>query len=936
MLSNALGLGKEQSPFPWQESFIGVLLGDNRDRLTLDVPTGLGKTSVMAAWLVALAEGADLPRRLVYIVDRRAVVDQATREAVRLRRWVEQNSSVKKSLGLGADVELPISTLRGQFADNREWLRDPAAPAIVVGTVDMIGSRLLFEGYGVSRKMRPYHAGFLGSDTLFVLDEAHLVPPFEELLKSVVGDNESLKGVNVKAPKVIPRTMLLSLSATGRTDSGDVIRIGEKDFEHPEAGKRLTAKKRLSFVVELEESKPIHERLADEAWAISDQGDKPVRVIVFSNSRDVAQKAKDALFKLAKTAGREDVPTELFVGARRVRERQQVESWLETHGFLAGNESSSETAAFVFATSAGEVGVDMDADHMVGDLVAFERMIQRFGRVNRRGEGDAKIKVLLEREEPTKEEQKSLAKALAKSSRERNRGEHDVVRQFDLAIKYRKALKRLPGSGDEYDASPDAFRQLKEDAEKDPDLDALLNAATTPNPLRPELTRPILDSWSMTSLGKHSARPIVAPWLRGWVEDDAQTTVVWRRYLPSMSPGCSDTRIRQFFENAPIHLTEKLETRSDVTVKWLLDRVKKLDSFKKKDAEFAATLPAPDDIVAILLGNGGDVVDQLSFDDLRFDGGKEVQSRKKNFERQVRNQTLVVDARLGGLSSGLLETDGKDSVPTPAADDLLPHEWIDVGEADAVLRPIPGFRISVRKTDEESDPVPNCTVAFQLPIPTGDEDEASRVLTVWKYRNATTSEDSRSSLGEQGLDDHHSQTEAIAAEFAQRLKLPSNLALALRIAARNHDHGKNCELWQNAFSAPENGRPYAKTNGPLRVKNLHRYRHEFGSLPQVTKDPEFNSLDSELQDLVMHLVAAHHGFARPTIRTSGCTEPPSVLEDRARDVALRFARLQKEWGPWGLAWLESLLRAADHKASSMIADEGDTAVTNSQEELNHG
>ncbi|WP_201281692.1 hypothetical protein [Methylosinus sp. Ce-a6] len=73
---------------------------------------------------------------------------------------------------------LPISTLRGQFADNRAWLDDPSSPAIVVGTVDMIGSRLLFEGYGVSRKMRPYHAGFLGVDTLVLLDEAHLVPPF--------------------------------------------------------------------------------------------------------------------------------------------------------------------------------------------------------------------------------------------------------------------------------------------------------------------------------------------------------------------------------------------------------------------------------------------------------------------------------------------------------------------------------------------------------------------------------------------------------------------------------------------------------------------------------------------------------------------------------------------------------------------------------------
>ena len=49
-----------------------------------------------------------------------------------------------------------------QYADNREWLEDPAAPAIIVGTVDMIGSCLLFEGYGVSRGERPGRLGGQG------------------------------------------------------------------------------------------------------------------------------------------------------------------------------------------------------------------------------------------------------------------------------------------------------------------------------------------------------------------------------------------------------------------------------------------------------------------------------------------------------------------------------------------------------------------------------------------------------------------------------------------------------------------------------------------------------------------------------------------------------------------------------------------------------
>jgi CRISPR-associated endonuclease/helicase Cas3 len=131
-----------------------------------------------------------------------------------------------------------------------------------------------------------------------------------------------------------------------------------------------------------------------------------------------------------------------------------------------------------------------------------------------------------------------------------------------------------------------------------------------------------------------------------------------------------------------------------------------------------------------------------------------------------------------------------------------------------------------------------------------------------------------------------------------------------------HDEGKRAERWQRAFSAPREGRPYAKTRGPVNVRLLDGYRHEFGSLSYAEEDPEFQSLSADRQDLVLHLIAAHHGNARPTIGVRGCDQaPPSVLEARAREVAMRFARLQRRWGPWGLAWWEALLRAADQQAS---------------------
>ena len=135
-----------------------------------------------------------VPRRLAYVVNRRTVVDQATNEAETFRKRlldpgheatgpedIKFRSLVADGLrGLTAFPDKPdydplaISTLRGQFADNGEWRADPARPAIVVGTVDMVGSRLLFSGYGVGFKGKPLHAGFLGQDVLLVHDEVAL------------------------------------------------------------------------------------------------------------------------------------------------------------------------------------------------------------------------------------------------------------------------------------------------------------------------------------------------------------------------------------------------------------------------------------------------------------------------------------------------------------------------------------------------------------------------------------------------------------------------------------------------------------------------------------------------------------------------------------------------------------------------------------------
>ena len=307
---------KGHSSFPWQRRLFDEWLSIGKLPSAVDIPTGLGKTSVMAIWLLARAKGAALPRRLVYVVDRRAVVDQATDFAETLRKNLENPTCkelerVRQWLGLDGRA-LPISTLRGRHVDNRVWLEDPAAPAIIVGTVDMIGSRLLFSGYGVSRKMRPYHAGLIGADTLIVLDEAHLVPPFERLLRTIeVRTIETgADGLGPHAEeslRIVPRFKLLSLSATGRGNESsgatEIFRLCRDDHEDEVVKERLSARKRLTVHV-FDDSRKLVSELVERSWRLGTEP-KPARVIVYCHHRDDALKVKREIDVRIKKSGLE-------------------------------------------------------------------------------------------------------------------------------------------------------------------------------------------------------------------------------------------------------------------------------------------------------------------------------------------------------------------------------------------------------------------------------------------------------------------------------------------------------------------------------------------------------------------------------------------------------------------------------------------------------
>ena len=913
-------------PFPWQRRLFNQM-STGKLPSAVDIPTGLGKTAVMAIWLLSRAKGADLPRRLVYVVDRRAVVDQATQFAETLRDNLQDLGQIRKCLGLG-DRQLPISTLRGRYVDNREWLEDPATPAIIVGTVDMIGSRLLFEGYGVSRRMRPYVAGFMGCDTLIMLDEAHLSRPFERLLREIEkgcrvndGDkNGDFVGTEAHA-SLPPPLRILPLSATlsGSFDSMPFT-LGSDDRKHKIVAKRLDAKKELK-IEDLKGNVTLDQLLVERSWqlAYSDAGQAhaPLRILIYCDKRTVAKKVKDGiqnLLKKEKSPKGEPAPTViLFVGGRRVYEREEAAKQLKAHGLIAGTETKLKSSVFLVATSAGEVGVDLDADHMVCDLVAWERMVQRLGRVNRRGMRVAQVLVI----------DQDPAKAKEDNNTEEAR-RHNAVKEL---------LMSLPLYKGNHHAGPAALVNIG----KNPDHSDLIRIASTPMPLYPAPTRSLVDSWAMTSVVEHTGRPEVIPWLRGWVDDDdAQTIVVWRRYLPIRFSKTDTIKtdtikfdaskkwrkdVEDFFDATSPQTSEMLETSTNLVLEWLIKRARKVIN-KKALAESAINsdrrpLLAYKSPIAFLLNNDHTLEDTISL--------QKVDGNQKKWQVRLQGRILVVDARLCGLDEGLLDYQDEKEVLTSESN------WADPGMSEVEVLPerdkgiplLPRVRLVQRNeyyaSHNESVDGSEWKEILAIPYQVQEEDDLPKsFLVIDKWRGATVNEESRAvSSGNQILSEHHEWTADKAGRIAKALNLPAKYQTMLVVAARCHDQGKEVERWQNAFNAPSDGRPYAKTKGPVNQHILSRYRHEFQSVIDAENNGLNGLKNTDHQfDLALHLIAAHHGNARPAIGIESCDAlPPTEAEHVAHEIAQRFARLNHQWGPWGLAWWEALLRAADQQAS---------------------
>jgi CRISPR-associated endonuclease/helicase Cas3 len=386
-------------------------------------------------------------------------------------------------------------------------------------------------------------------------------------------------------------------------------------------------------------------------------------------------------------------------------------------------------------------------------------------------------------------------------------------------------------------------------------------------------------------------RPLVADWLHGvegW--QPPETHVAWREEVGVVHSDLTESLSPQeLLEDYPLKPHELLRDRTDRVMEHL-------------DA-IAARCPEASAWVVDAAGQ----VRQMTLLAL-------VRRGKLNKPLvALQDCTVLLPPEVGGLTSGLL--DGAAEFQQGLRYDVA-DEWTDENHA----------RRRCRVWDDDEAPGGMRLVRTIDTLASGDDDteadDSPRRIWRWFVRPRSADDDgSRSALKKQELQPHLETAERDAAVIVSSLGLPAPEALAVTFAARAHDRGKRRAIWQRAIGNRDPRVVLAKSGEKMQVSSLSSYRHELGSMLDLTGDPEFQRLPREVGDLVLHLVAAHHGRGRPHFPEEEVFDPEhEEQETRAAvtEVPRRFGRLQRRYGRWGLAYLESLVRSADALASQGI------------------
>ena len=373
--SAALG----HAPYAWQEGL--ATESAPRHRL-IRIPTGFGKThGIAAAWLFNRVIRADpaWPLRLVWALPMRTLVEQTEAACRQLLGAVDRLWH-----GGAHDEKVGVHVLMGG-ADAGPYHLHPEQPAILIGTQDMLLSRALNRGYGAARARWPIDFGLLSQDALWVLDEVQLMGVgFATALQLAAfrDRHRALRPTYTWAMSAtLQRAWLEKSPDTSALDAAmESCGIGAADEALP---------------LWTSSHKPV-ERLAPESVVsladrviethVSQPGERVVSLAI-CNTVDRACALFDALCKRVKDQPiRVDLVHSRFRGAERRVWRETILDCLEPNLSESSDRADSIVLSRVLvATQVVEAGVDISADVLFTELCPWPSLVQRLGRLARRG-----------------------------------------------------------------------------------------------------------------------------------------------------------------------------------------------------------------------------------------------------------------------------------------------------------------------------------------------------------------------------------------------------------------------------------------------------------------------------------------------------------------------------------------------------------------------
>lgn len=902
----------EHYPFSWQEEVLDHICEHGVWPERINAPTGSGKSSVVdihlfANALAAVGAAPRVPRRLCVTVGRRALVDsQATRadkildrmekaltnesgEPDILRRVAEALQSFQTRNDKEGNDPFEVGHIRGELSNRTLPVTDISACAIIAATPDMYGSRALFRGYGSTKAARPRETALLTTDTVMVLDEAHMN---RQLLHTIQRIAELQKReVNLG----VPTLQVVETTATPSTEDSESITLGVDimALDSPndkELRRRVYSHKELVLhPIDKWDGKPgnvatvkaaveaIKEFLARREAGEGSEEAHTIGCIV--NHVRTAISIKEKLTEDKEALEKEEV--QLLVGRMRPSDLEKLQ---EDHSKLFTTEGD-KSVKVVVATQTLEVGIDVDFADLVTELAPASSLAQRFGRVNRLGRRtDSKVVVI------------------GPTSGDSVKKDAPPYKAVDLSNAY-GWLEVLNGA-ENPSVNPAAM---------------VKNPPVQSSPERLLYQRP---EWpDLLEFSRTDENPYDEPDLDLWLHDslDAETAmggVIVRDDLPSNTSAAMEILKTSYF--AP----RDLET-FPANLKILKEILDYQDEHGVKPRKF---LYRQGEISLWQDADHGDESNQslAPGDVLLLDTGSV----------PFTNQGIAVTQRELPSTKDKLE-----AVPFPEDIKLYVYEKCADREKD--------FREYLGLSPEEAAelldsqaPDGQKVIASELSIEAEDGQEVISWYAVVTDEESVEDSDIAQELAPTDpvlLDDHQNDVAERTRQLAENLGLASEFSKALELAAKYHDEGKRDLRFQQMLGADPDAEALAKS-GHRSVAEAYRarsrsalprgWRHEQLSALMVAASPE---KVGEHRDLVLRIIGCSHGHGRFSFaHDAGFLLKEGYLPEGTDYEALKeqatrlfnvgywdnlMEQTSRTYGPYATAYLEAVERAADAQIS---------------------